>query len=363
MLYCLPLEPLDERYTRQWYRWFKQDCKKLGVDCHYVDGDQLGTKVEVGTVLDAAGTNFWKATQIAQVCRLFKERRIEDGDIFFTMDMWHPALEMIPYMATLYGLDVKVYAFLHAGSYTTEDFAAPMSLWAQWFERGWFSLCEGIFTGTEYHKQKFLSKRLNRVFWQDWSAKRIHVTGYPIRMSEMPELNIEPRENIIIFSHRWDREKRPNDFVNAMQILWKERQDFRVVIPQARGTLKSNDPQLLRILDNVSFPYEIKDGSNKQVYYGELNKARVFVSTTIEEGFGYCLVESMAMGVHPVVRNDFSHPEIVKNEGSLFNDLSECVQLCSEALDMNDYNPRRYSTQVTHYEESFVRMLEVMTNG
>lgn len=359
MLYVLPLEPMEERYTEQWYRWFKFDCFDLGIDNLYINGEQLGSEVEVGTVLDASGTNFWKATQLAKVCSLFKQRLVKDGDIFFTMDMWHPGLECIPYMATLYGLDVQVSAFLHAGSYTEEDFAAPMARWAQWFEKGWASLCRHIFVGSSYHKEKFEFLRV-----EGMEDVRIHVTGNPIRLSEMPELNLQPRENVIIFSNRWDKEKRPDVFVEAMKRLWEVRQDFHVVVTTSRPEFRSNDPELLHILDAAPFPYEIKAGLSKQEYYTELSKAKVFVSTTVEENFGYCLIEAMASGVTPVVANGFSHCEILSGlVGHLVEqDPTAYAGFCFLALD-RPHDPVTLRAGVQRYEDSFKEMIRIMTNG
>lgn len=357
MLYVLPLEPLEERYTEQWYRWFAEDCEELGIDYTYIDGLQLGNgTVEVGTVLDAASTCHWKAIQLSKVCRLFKDRKIVDGDKFFTMDMWMPGLEAIPYMATLYGLDVKLYAFLHAGSYTEEDFAAPMHMWAKHFERGWYCACSKIFVGSYYHKYKFRNRRLPGCTGND-----IVVTGNPIKYKEMPEINLAQRENIIIFTHRWDKEKRPDRFVRVMRALWELRQDFQVAITTSRPTFRSNDPSLLHVLNNVKFPYEIKVALSKQDYYNELNKAKVFVSTTVEENFGYCLVEALAMGVTPVVTAGLSHTEIVGEEFT-WESINDCVMRCCYYLDA-PIPPMKLVTYVDKYENSFKHMIRIMTNG
>lgn len=361
MLYVLPLEPLDERYTEQWYRWFKRDCIALGIPYQYIDGKQLGDgSVEVGTVLDAAGTCFWKMVQLSRVCELFKARKIRDGDIFFSMDAWHHGLECIPYMATLYGLDVKVWAFLHAGSYTIEDFAAPMGDWAKHFERGWFTMCEGLFVGTQYSKDSFYHRRLSSVEGL-WAMSNIHVTGNPITLAEMPPLNTAPRENIIIHSNRWDKEKRPDVFVEAMCCLWGMRQDFRVFITTSRSGFKSNDPALLHILDDVPFPYEIIVGP-KAAYYKTLAWAKVFVSTTIEENFGYNLVEAMASGVTPVVPNKFSHPKIIGAfpRSLVDHGVQEYAVACSQALD-SPLDPKDLRQAVRTYENSFKRMIRIMT--
>lgn len=353
MLYCLPLEPMEERYTEQWYRWFQEDCEQLNVPCTYIAGERLGTTVEVGTVLDAAGTNYWKFMQLARVCQLFKHRLVKDGDIFFTMDMWHPGLEAIPYMATLYGLDIKVGAFLHAGSYTDEDFAAPMANWANYFEHGWATLCDWIFVGSQYHKSTFVIRRFG-------DPKNIYVHGNPTRSYEMPALNLQPRENIIIFSNRWDNEKRPQTFVKMMCHLWYIRQDFQVVVTTSRAKFRSNNPDLLHILDDVPFPVEVKVGLSKQEYYQELNKAKVFVTTSIEENFGYCLVEAMIMGVSPIAREGLSHEELAPT-GQLFRFPSQGAALCSYRLD-NPFDPSYLRLSMRRFDYAFTNMIMEMTS-
>ena len=88
MIFVLPLEPLEERYTEQWYRWFADTLQERDIPYQYVDGEQLTTTVETGVVLDAHGTNYWKMTQMAKVCKLLKSGAVKDGDIFFTMDLF-----------------------------------------------------------------------------------------------------------------------------------------------------------------------------------------------------------------------------------------------------------------------------------
>ena len=325
MLYCLPLEPMEERYTEQWYRWFGEACEDLEVPCTYIDGVQLSADVEVGTVLDAAGTNYWKFTQMVGVCKLFKDRKIRDGDVFFTMDMWHPGLEAIPYMAKLYDLDVKIAAFLHAGSYTREDFAGPMEPWARHFETGWAHICDTIFVGSEYHKWRFINAR-------DADPRKICVVGNPVRVAEMPELNCEPRDNIIVFTNRWDNEKRPQDFLAMMELLWKFRQDFEVLVTTSRSKFRSNRPELVSAVAAVNFPITVRSGLSKWEYYEKLNKAKVFVTTSIEENFGYCLVEAMLMGVTPVARQGLSHDELAP-DGCLFDSIDYGAELCNLFLD------------------------------
>lgn len=348
MLYVLPLEPMEERYTEQWYRWFKEELEAAGEEFTYIDGEQMDTGVEVGTVLDAAGTNYWKMTQMAKVCRLFKERKVKDGDRFFTMDLWHPGLEAIPYMAELYGVHVRIFGFLHAGSYYTEDFAEPMAQWAKFFEVGWARMCEKIFVGSEYHRKLFMRSR-------DMEA-RIVVTGNPFKSSELApyRIPVEAKKRQVIFPNRWDKEKRPAEFV----YIARNMPDVHFVVTTSRRTL-TNDPKLkwvaeeARKLPNVT----IYEGISKAQYYRLAAESKVYLSTSIDETFGYCLVETLALGCYPVVRHGFSYCEILANDPRFFyNNLREAIERIYEGLECNE----TFEHLATYYDESIPRMIAAM---
>lgn len=359
IVYILHLEPLKERYTEQWFRWFKNEFKKQGIKFKFIKGQTLTKIVETGSVLDAEGTNYWKFSQMIEVCKLFKEKKIKPNDIFLTMDLWHPSLEAIPYMATLEKIPVNIYGFLHAGSYTTEDFASPMNHWAKYFEKGWAKLCDGVFVGSKYHKNKFIKLRCGKEI-----GKKIFVTGNPfdskeaIAISKTKITSVEKRENIIVFSHRFDIEKRPNIFMDLMEKLWQERKDFKVVITTSREKFRSNSQKLIKQLKSSKFPYEIKENLSKAQYYQELSRAKVFVSTTIEENFGYCLLEAIIFGCAPIVKNNYAHPEILENDKRfLYEDKNQALEMISKMLD-NPISCRKYADK---YDKSLERMIKIMT--
>src|ERR1035438_4555112 len=246
MLWILPLEILAERYTEQWHRWFEHGCKKRGIDYSFVEGIPLTSTIENGWVLDTHGTNYWKMTQIAAVCKLFREGRVHSGDSFFTMDMWHPGLEVIPYMAQMDELDVKVYGFLHAGSYTEGDFAEPMAPWAVQFERGWASICHKIFVGSEYHRWVFWHARVEALPGPILSVPdRIVATGNPYCSAEVlttagPLVPACERAKLVVFPNRWDTEKDPMRFIDILNLVWHIRQDFTAIATTSRATFRSN---------------------------------------------------------------------------------------------------------------------------
>lgn len=150
MIHLVGLEPMNERYTSWWETFIPNEIRKYKKSVSIVEGEALTGKVETGTVLDAGGTNYWKAEQLKKISKLFYDKKIQPYDHFLVADIWFPGIEMIPYMSHLYDIPVKIWGVWHAGSSTNNDFAQPMHPWSKYFEVGFLNICDGIFVGSEY---------------------------------------------------------------------------------------------------------------------------------------------------------------------------------------------------------------------
>lgn len=304
MLWVLPLEPLKERYTEQWYRWFHNKIRKYNIDYCYIDGDTLTDKVEVGKVLDASGTVYYKAKQIEKISRLFKSERVKSGDKFFLFDGQFFGVESIRYMATLYNVDIEIYCYFHASSYTIEDFTEPMSDWLKYFEVAWFNYYDKIFVGTQYHKNSILNRRV-RTLLSDISNKKgiydkIIVTGTMYDSSEVLKYKSDRRiNNRVIYSDRFDEEKRPQWLLH----LIKKFPDLEFIVTTSRDTLTTDSRCFELGRDIVKYDnVRMQVGLSKADYYDILSKCSVYVTFSIEENFGICALEAITMGLSPLGR-------------------------------------------------------------
>ncbi len=142
-----------------------------------------------------------------------------------------------------------------------------------------------------------------------------------------------------------------------MNQLHDIRKDFRVYITTSRKKFRSNQEWLIEKLHSANFEYQIFDGLSKEQYYQLLSKSKIFVSTTIEENFGYCLLEAMTLGCTPVVPNNFSHPEILENDSRfLYNNKEEGIRIISALLD----NPISVSRYALKYNHSVRKIIDIM---
>ena len=174
-VFYLPIEPLNERYTEQWYRWFPAEFERQGSGCVVIEGHPLlADEIKVGTFLDINSTLHYKAEQLKKVADLFHRRQVNPRDCFFVADIEFFGIEAIRYLSVLNNVPVKIVGFAHAGSYTRGDFMEPCLPFARYYETGWGEICDVVCVGSEYHKDVLKKRRFTAK-----GAAKIVVTGNP----------------------------------------------------------------------------------------------------------------------------------------------------------------------------------------
>lgn len=283
-LWWLPIEPLEQRYSAQWFRWWRRACDQAGVPHTAILGEPLTDSIECGEFLDVFGTNYYKATQLQEVARRLRAGRIGDGDVLFVHDGWFPGLEAVAYMRDLTGIKLGIAAFFHAGSYDPWDFLGrtpPVPSWAQHCERAWLTLCDLILVGSQFHRDLLLTSRN-----VPGLADRIRVVGNLFDVAEIAAYGDGVhKENLVVFPHRLAPEKQPE--------VWEWLVD--------RVAPRWPDWRFVRTFDTCT---------DKADYYRTLARARVCVSTARQETWGIAMMESVALGCIPIVPRRCSYPEL-----------------------------------------------------
>jgi hypothetical protein len=303
MIWNIPIEPLEERYSIQWNQWFEKAFNDNHLWYSTILGDILTKKIEVGSFLDVCGTNFYKATQLSRIVKQFYHNTIDNGDVFFFHDLWFPGLEMLAYIRDGLGLDVKITGCLHAGTYDPNDFLTKqgMGSWGKSLEESWFNLVDKIFVATYYHKDLIVKNR-------KIDPKKIKVTGFPIYPTTAKEVG---KENIIVFPHRLDSEKRP-DLFNKMS------KDLQPEFPNWKF-LKTQEVCI-----------------TKKDYYNLLNRSKIAVSFAEQETWGIAMQEAVFAECIPVVPDRLSYREMY------------LIKYCDDPYDHIRYIIRHYDREVFH---------------
>jgi hypothetical protein len=280
MLYLVPIEPLEERYSKDWLDWFPKELQKIckGKSVSVIHGKQLSPTIRQGAFLDVIDTNRYKATQLQAIMDLFDAGKVKNNDIFLFLDGWFPGVESLAYVRDALKIEFKIAACFHAGSYDEYDrvYQWGMRPWAKYLEEAWFTIYDLIFVATHFHKDL-----ITNPFTKN-DKDYIKVTGFPLYVN----WTIDPyiiKCNTVIFPHRLDPEKNPGAFDDL------------------KKSMEDRPYYLLRTKD-VAY--------TKESYYRALQEGKVAISFSDQETWGIAMQEAVLCGCLPLVPDRLSYPEL-----------------------------------------------------
>jgi len=135
----------------------------------------------------------------------------------------------------------------------------------------------------------------------------------------------------ILWNHRWSYDKKPEVFFNVLSDIKKAGFDFRLIILGEKEAKKNkifSEAQIKFKNEIVHFGY----AEDKTDYYNLLLRSDIVISASIQENFGYSVVEAVRAGCIPLLPGRLSYPEIIpaqfhdqvlyKDYGDLFRRLS-----------------------------------------
>ncbi len=325
-LWYLPLENLDKRYTILMDKQLCQAFSDLDItNVRRIYGQELTQSIETGAFLDSDGTNYFKFSQLQEICKAFHNGEVKDGDVFFISDLWFPGLVSIPYMAMFHKIKVKICGIFHAGSWTTTDYVALLKKWAHHTEVGWFELVSKIFVGTQFHKDEILKNKVCS------NEDKIFVTGLPFDTKDICTDNrmqiCQNKKDIVVFNSRLDDEKHPEAF------------DYVAY-------------KVSMVKPNVEFVKTMNLNLNKNEYFDLLARSKVIFSAADQENFGYGVLEGVALGNSIVVPNRLSYVEMYPHIFR-YDSLTEATNLTLKFLD----KPLDVSYIAEYYNKSAYRIV------
>ena len=299
-IFIIPIEPLETRYTAQWYEHFP----KLIVDAanskgntdvkvHVIDGEITSSKPTEGAFLDFAATNIYKSTQIAAISKFFADGRVNDGDHIIFLDAWHPGIIQMKYMKDLLNIDVNLHGLWHAGSYDPQDFLGRLikdKHWSNSAEQSMFYSLDYNWFATDFHANMFTENvfELDRTMPdnQDSKLKKIFITGWPMEyMDGLLKPFKQEKEDIILFPHRIAPEKQHDIFLELAKLM----PEYKFVTCQ--------DKEL-----------------TKDEYHDLLGKSKVVFSANLQETLGISGFEGALLGAIPFVPDRLSYAEMYYND-------------------------------------------------
>lgn len=300
-IYHVCLEPLDNRYTKQWYEniplVLQNEIQSRGLKfkVETIEGQPLSNQTTSGAFLNFSSTNHYKAIQTAKISELFHTGKINPGDKFLFTDTWHFGITATKYMSELLDIPVEIHSIWHAGAYDPTDILG-MKMSKEWpynQERSWYYASDFNYYATNFHKNMFL-KNLN-IPTKDFD--RAYRSGQPHECM-IPELfaaNSNEKENIVVWPHRYNEDKQPFIIEDIKDLLSS---DIKVVVTQ-------------------------KLNLNKEEYYKLLGKAKVVFSCSLHENLGIGMMEGTLAGCLPLVPTRASYNEMYLDDFKYDSKLTE----------------------------------------
>lgn len=118
----------------------------------------------------------------------------------------------------------------------------------------------------------------------------------------------------IVWAARWENDKNPKRFFDAINILAENGVDFRLSViggGNSRNTLPMFKENEIKLKDRiVNWGYM----ETRDAYLEVLKDSDIAVSTAIHEFFGISVAEAAAAGAFPLVPDDLAYPELLDRD-------------------------------------------------
>lgn len=139
---------------------------------------------------------------------------------------------------------------------------------------------------------------------------------------------------LIIWNHRWEFDKNPDDFFHALDAVLKSGTEFRLAllgessqtIPKA--FIGARDRYGRRV---VHYGYV----ESREEYINWLQRGSIVISTARQENFGISVVEAIRYGCIPLLPGNLVYPEIIPDafhSRVLYKDTNQLVQKLIELI-------------------------------
>jgi glycosyltransferase involved in cell wall biosynthesis len=122
-------------------------------------------------------------------------------------------------------------------------------------------------------------------------------------------MNKDDGSPVILWNHRWEHDKGPELFFEALYFLQKKRIDFRLIVMGESFMKKPEcfEEAFVRLKKEIiHFGYAESRGKYSKL----LHQGDVIISTAKHEFFGISVLEGIRAGCYPLLPDDLSYPEL-----------------------------------------------------
>lgn len=173
----------------------------------------------------------------------------------------------------------------------------------------------------------------------------MHLEAHDIEI-EKPYQGEDP---LILWNHRWEFDKNPDDFFTALHQLKKEGLKFKLAL---LGEVYNNAPDSLKIALEVFKDDIVVTGfMTSHEYSSWLQAADILPVTSYHDFFGISVMEAIYMNTYPILPNRLTYPDLYhkdKHPELFYESYEEFVLKLREAL-LNK-NRKSYRSLCVEYD-------------
>ncbi|MCJ7682300.1 MAG: DUF3524 domain-containing protein [Candidatus Aminicenantes bacterium] len=199
---------------------------------------------------------------------------------------------------------------------------------------------EGVFFNSLYHRDSFFEElpRFLKHFPDHRNTESIEtirlksgVLPVGLDLSKLerlrPEKNIRSRPAVILWNHRWEYDKNPEEFFNALAILTDQGLDFQVII---LGENFKRKPGIFEKAKQQLGPRVIHFGycPDFTSYARLLYEADILPVTSNQDFFGISILEAVYCGCTPLLPRRLTYPELFPEQefpDLFYNDTDDLI--------------------------------------
>ncbi len=203
---------------------------------------------------------------------------------------------------------------------------------------------DAVFFNSEYHQQTFLEAlpQLLKHFPDYNELDTIHqirnksrVLPLGLALARFDTFTSPPSERpLILWGHRWEHDKNPAAFFEAMGILAKKGLDFGLIV---LGERFSRQPKPFVQAEKELADHIVQFGYVDRFadYATWLTKADILPVTSIQDFFGASVVEAIYCGCFPLLPNRLAYPYLIPkayHETCFYADFADLLTRLTYAL-------------------------------
>ncbi|MBC8196518.1 MAG: DUF3524 domain-containing protein [Candidatus Marinimicrobia bacterium] len=204
-------------------------------------------------------------------------------------------------------------------------------------------IADNILFNSNFHKNGYINS-LNKFLskFPDYSLKiniddisnKSSVIAIGIKIKNKLKLKSKNDIPVILWNHRWEHDKNPDEFFKILFQLKKDNVKFKLNVI---GENYKNSPKIFSKAKETLTNEIINWGyiQSRDKYYKVLDESDILLVTSIHDFFGMSIIEAISFGLFPLLPNRLAYPEHIPkklNNYCFYNEHDDVVTKLKEIL-------------------------------